>query len=301
LVVLERVCGIILDVNPNTLHVGLNASLLSLDENYRGAGISWYIHNLLCHLPAADPTLRYTAFLHDTQFSPPRGMQVSGIPWPTHSPIQRILWEQAVAPAVLRRKKMDVFHAMAFVSPVLSRLPTVVTVLDLSFLLFPKAFTLVKRLYLQLMTRLSVRRAKQVIAISEHTRQDLIAHLGVPGDRVQTVYCGVDAAFRPLPPAHVEAFRLQKGLPQRFVLFLGTLQPRKNIVRLIEAFARLVDEITDLHLVIAGGKGWFFEPIFARVNALGLQGRVHFPGYVPEEEKALWYNAATCFCFPSLY
>jgi glycosyltransferase involved in cell wall biosynthesis len=103
----------------------------------------------------------------------------------------------------------------------------------------------------------------------------------------------------------VEVFCRRKRLPDRFILFLGTIEPRKNVSRLISAFGQLVASdpraTSDLYLVVAGGKGWLSDPVFARVEALGLQDRVLFPGYVPEEEKALWYNAATCFCFPSLY
>jgi glycosyltransferase involved in cell wall biosynthesis len=94
-------------------------------------------------------------------------------------------------------------------------------------------------------------------------------------------------------------------LPERFILNLGTVEPRKNVVRLIEAYALLLESTTgemgDVYLVIAGGKGWLADPIYARVEELGLHDRVRFVGYVPEEEKRLWYNAATCFCYPSLY
>lgn len=282
-------------------HVGLNASLLSLGENYRGAGINWYIYHLLCHLPEADPGLRYTAFLSDARFRPPPGLRVKRPLWSTQSPFRRIAWEQLVAPWTLRRERVDVLHAMAFASPMLSRLPTVITVFDLSFLKFPQAFQAANRFYLRTMTQMSVRRAEQVIAISEHTRQDVIARLGVPAERVQTVYCGVDPTFVPLPRAEIEAFKVEKGLPERFVLFLGTIEPRKNVVRLIEAFVPLARLFPDVDLVVAGGKGWFFEPVFARAQALGLASRVHFPGYVPEAEKPLWYNAAEVFCYPSLY
>jgi glycosyltransferase involved in cell wall biosynthesis len=287
------------------MHVGLNAHLLSLEKSYRGAGTTWYIYNLLCHLPAADPELRYIAYLHEPRFSPRQGMQVRRPHWSTTAPLGRIAWEQAVAPFVLRRDRIDVLHAMAFVAPLLSPCPTVITVLDLSFLLYPDAFRTFKRSYLRLMTRLSARRARQVIAISESTRRDVISRLGVPAERVQTVYCGVDPRFEPLPTTEVATFRRQEGLPERFVLFLGTIEPRKNVSRLVEAFAQLLatdpETTSDLYLVIAGGKGWFSEPVFAQVEKLGLGDRVIFPGYVPEEDKALWYNAAMCFCYPSLY
>jgi glycosyltransferase involved in cell wall biosynthesis len=170
---------------------------------------------------------------------------------------------------------------------------------------FPAAFKALKRTYLRLMTRLSVRRATKVIAISESTRRDVIELLGVPAERVARIYCGADPGFRPLPASEVEAFRREKGLPERFVLFLGTIEPRKNVVTLVDAFADVIagepSSTGDLQLVLAGGRGWLAEPVYARVEELGLGDRVHFPGYVPEGEKALWYNAATCFCYPSLY
>jgi len=287
------------------IHVGLNAHLLSLEESYRGAGINWYIYNLLCHLPAADPELRYTAYLTEARFPSRQGLRVRRPRWSTRVPAGRIAWEQLVAPFALRQDRIDLLHAMAFVAPLLSPCPTVITVLDLSFLLYPAAFRRFRRSYLWLMVGLSARRARQVIAISESTRRDVIARLGVPPERVRTVYCGVDPRFQPLPADEVEAFRRQKGLPERFVLFLGTIEPRKNVVRLVEAFGTLLSAhpgaLADLHLVVAGGRGWLSEPVFARVEELGLQDRVHFSGYVPEEEKGLWYNAATCFCYPSLY
>jgi glycosyltransferase involved in cell wall biosynthesis len=209
------------------------------------------------------------------------------------------------APFVSRRERIDVWHAMAFVAPLLCPCPTVVTVLDLSFLRFPEAFKAFNRLYLTLMTRISVRRASRVIAISESTRQDVIELLGVSPQRVHRVYCGVDSSLSAASREEIDAFRREKGLPERFILNLGTVEPRKNVVRLIEAYALLLesalDKMDDVHLVIAGGKGWLADPIYARVDELGLHGRVHFVGYVAETEKRLWYNAAACFCYPSLY
>ena len=290
-----------------TLHVGLGAHLLSLGGDYRSAGATWYIHNILHHLPSVTPdvSLEYTAFLYEPRFSPPMGMRVRRPLWATLSPIRRIAWEQMVAPVAARRERIDVWHAMAFVAPLFSPCPTVVTVLDLSFLRYPEAFKAFNRLYLRSMTRASVRRASRVIAISESTRQDVIALLGVAPDRVQRVYCGVEPSFCPAPKAEIEAFRQQKGLPERFVLNLGTIEPRKNVARLVQAYASLVasapGEMADVPLVVAGGRGWLAGPIDACVQELGVQDRVWFTGYVPEAEKRLWYNAASCFCYPSLY
>jgi glycosyltransferase involved in cell wall biosynthesis len=281
------------------IHVGVNAHLLSLDQSYRSAGIHWYIHNLLEHLPEADPGLDYTVFLRDRGYPERAGLRLRRSELPTHRPPVRFLWEQAVQPWAARRAGLDLLHCPAFVGPLMRTVPFVVTVHDLSFLFFPEGFRGGNRTYLRLLTAWSVRRARRVIAVSESTRQDLIRHYGLPADRVDVVYNGVDVAFRPLPPEEVAAFRARQGLPERFLLFVGTLEPRKNIVRLIEAYARLPQPRSQLMLV--GGKGWFFDQVFLRVEELDLAGEVRFVGYIPAEELPWWYNAATALVYPSLY
>jgi glycosyltransferase involved in cell wall biosynthesis len=292
-----------LQTSPQYLHVGLNAHLLSLGRSYRGAGINWYIYNLLRHLPRVAGQHRYTAFLSERRFAPelPLAVQLSRLPT-VHAPV-RIWWEQAIQPLALRRAQVDLLHAMAFVSPLLLPCPAVVTVYDLSFVRFPESFRPLNRLYLRWFTAWSVRRARRVIVISESTRQDVVRFLGKPEEQVDVVYCGVEKRFRPQDPAAVATFRCEKGLPERFILFLGTLEPRKNVVSLLEAYARLVTRDGNLvpALVVAGGKGWFYQRIFAAVERLDLSDRVIFPGYVAEEEKPLWYNAAELFVYPSLF
>ncbi len=129
----------------------------------------------------------------------------------------------------------------------------------------------------------------------------------MPLERISVVYPGVDAAYKPLPVDEVTAFRQEKQLPERFLLHVGTLQPRKNIPVLLEAFARATTRSHALrgnellHLVLVGGKGWLFDEIFRRIEELGIQKRVHFTGYVPDDELPLWYNAALAFVFPSVY
>ncbi len=290
------------------MHIGLNAHLLSLSETYRGAGINWYIHNLLTHLPRVDHDDRYTAFIGDRRFTS-SGLALKLSRLPTSSPPIRIFWEQVFQPFALRKERVDLLHALAFVTPLLSPCPSVVTIYDLSFLLYPESFKRSKRFYLGLFTRLSARRARRIIAISESTRRDVVRLLGVSPEKVEVVYCGIDDAFRPLAEDQVAAFRSKRGLPGRFIFFVGTIEPRKNVTRLIEAFADLRSfdvaqdrfAIRDLRLVIGGAKGWFYEDVFARVEELGLEGAVMFPGYIPINELPLWYNAAELFVYPSLY
>jgi glycosyltransferase involved in cell wall biosynthesis len=282
------------------MHIALNAHLLSLDETYRGAGINWYIHNLLTHLPGVDRDNRYTAFIGDERFANP-GLALKLSRLPTSRPVVRIFWEQVVQPFALQKEGVDLLHALAFVTPLLSPCPSVITIYDLSFILYPESFKGSKHFYLSLFTRLSARRARRIIAISQSTKRDVVRLLGVSPEKVEVVYCGIDEAFRPLAEDRVVAFRSKRGLPERFILFVGTIEPRKNVTRLIEAFADLRFAICDLRLVIGGAKGWFYEDVFARVEELGLTGKVMFPGYIPVSELPLWYNAAELFVYPSLY
>ena len=283
-------------------HIGLNAQLLSLSQSYRGAGISWYIFNLLKNLAqiSVDDFI-YSAFLND----PAASRQLSRINLhfsrlPTQRPIIRIFWEQFVQPLALQRAGVDMLHAMAFVAPLAAPCPFVVTVYDLSFLRFPDAFRPFNRWYLRQFTANTVKRAQAVITISKSTRQDVINFLGVPPARVHTIYCGVDAEFKPLPPQQIADFKASNQLPDDFVLFLGTLEPRKNIDGLISAYAqwRRADP-NALPLVIAGGKGWYTRHIFKKVKTLNLTDSIRFPGYVPQEALPLWYNSATAFVYPS--
>jgi glycosyltransferase involved in cell wall biosynthesis len=194
---------------------------------------------------------------------------------------------------------VDLLHGPAFAGPLIGLCPQVITVHDLSFLRYPEFFRPGNRLYLRAITGISCRRAAAVIAVSDFTAKETAALLRVRPERITTVYHGVAARFRPLPDADIAAFRERKGLPERFILFLGTLEPRKNLLRLVQAFSRLHDPT--LHLVLAGAQGWFYEEIYAEVERLGLGTRVHFPGFVSAEEQPFWYNAARVFAYVSTY
>ncbi len=288
-------------VSHKPIHIGLNAHLLSLAETYRGTGASQYIHNLLLNLPYTDEENRYTVFLGERRFDAPPSLNLKFSRLPTGSPLGRIFWEQAVQPFVLRREGIDLLHSLAFVSPLVSPCPTVVTIYDLSFLLFPRSFQRLRRFYLGLFTRISAQKARRVIAVSENTRRDIVRLLEIPPEKVEVIHCGVGEIFRPLPEGEVDNFRRRRGLPERFILFIGTLEPRKNVATLIEAYSLLIARYPSLKLIIGGAKGWFCEGIFAEVDRLGLQGRVLFPGYIPQRELPFWYNAAELFVYPSLY
>jgi glycosyltransferase involved in cell wall biosynthesis len=280
-------------------HIAINAHLLSGHAGYRSAGVHQYIYQLLCHLEQANDSLRYTVLLGEGEIPPDSPLTQIRSRWPTGRAMVRVPWEQLVQPWVLHQIKADLVHEPVFIAPLLSTCPTVVTIHDLSFIRLPHLFQPAKRLYLTVMTRLSARRARRLIAVSAHTAAESVKLLGVPQERIDVIYHGVDPAFRPLPTSEVEAFRQRQGLPERFLLCVGTLEPRKNHTRLVEAFARIYNG--EIKLVLIGGKGWLYDELFARIKALELSDAVIFPGYVPNEELPLWYNAAAAFAYPSLY
>lgn len=283
----------------NGFHVAINAHLLSGRAWYRSAGVHQYIYHLLRHLEQADDRLRYTVLLGEGVLPPDVALTSLRSRWPTSRAAVRVLWEQFVQPWALHRIGADLVHGPAFVGPLLAPCPVVITVHDLSFIRFPTLFRPANRLYLTVLTRLSARRARRLIAVSAHTGAEITRLLGIAPERIDVVSHGVDPAFRPLPAEEVAVFRQRRGLPERFVLCVGTLEPRKNQTRLVEAFARIHD--SQVKLVLVGGKGWFYDELFARVEALGLSGEVIFPGYVMNDELPLWYNAAMVLAYPSLY
>ncbi|MBI4492450.1 MAG: glycosyltransferase family 4 protein [Chloroflexi bacterium] len=288
------------------MYIAINAQLLSFAATYRSGGISRYIYHLLANLARVQTPHRLAAFVPDLPAAlegwQNGRLQLYATGGLSRRPAGRILWEQLAQPALLRRSGVDLLHSTAYVSPLLWRGPSVLTVCDLSFIRYPEVFNRANRAYLGLLTRLSARRASRVLTISEHTRQDVVRLLGVPPERVATTYCGVDESFRPLDPDQVAAYRAQRGLPARYVLYLGTLEPRKNVLTLLRAFARLRSSKAIPHtLVLAGAPGWQYQGLYERVSALGIESDVRFLGFVPSAEQTLCYNAADLFVYPSLY
>ncbi|HEU5423624.1 MAG TPA: glycosyltransferase family 1 protein [Nitrolancea sp.] len=283
------------------VRIAVLAHLLNFQPGFRQAGVSRYIERLLAALPAAAPEDEIVVFAGrgatkaTAAFDPALRWLPSRLP--TERPGVRILWEQFAAPPALARERIELVHAPVNVAPVLAGRPAVVTVHDLAFLRYPEQYPGTKQRYLRWMTRRSVEHAARVIAVSEHTRRDLLNFYHVAPERVVVVPNGVGPEFRPGDdPAEARALRATHNLPDEFVLFVGTLQPRKNLLGLLRAWARVE---TAAPLVIVGAPGWQYQPIFDEVRVLGIGERVIFTGY--SGDLASWYRAATVFVYPSLY
>ncbi|MDQ2741296.1 MAG: glycosyltransferase family 4 protein [Chloroflexota bacterium] len=282
------------------MRIGLCAYLLHAGSDYRAAGVSTYARQLIEHLPRNAPQHEYLAFVG--RDAPPLPVRSVVAPAPTWRAATRIGWEQAALPLLAARERVDVLHGTVNVVPLLARQPSVVTVHDLAFVRHPERFAIAKRGYLRAAVSASTRRAAHLIAVSENTKRDLVELWNVPEEKISVVYSGVDRRYRPAAPSESMKFRNERFEGRPIILHVGTLEPRKNVDMLVRAFAGARRELGLPHiLALVGAPGWRYQSLFDLVRDLGLQGAVHFAGYVPPDELPDWYNASDFFAYPSVY
>lgn len=220
-------------------------------------------------------------------------------PFPTPNEYFRALWEQSVVPAAVARMRADVYHSPNYILPLALACPAVVTIHDL-FYLDRAIQKLRSHLYLSAMTAFSVRRARRIICVSEYTRDRLLAHVPEAAPRVRVIGEGVGSEFQPPSGAAVAELRERLGLCRPFVLFVGTMEPRKNLARLMRAFERAVLRGGLEHdLVIAGPAGWKEGPIRHVYERSGVRDRIRLAGYLSEDDLPVMYGAADLFAYPS--
>jgi len=218
------------------------------------------------------------------------------------------LWTHARLAAEMLLHPPEVLFVPAHVVPLIHP-RTVVTVHDLGYLYFPQAHPTLSRMYLDLSTRWSARVAAHVIADSQATRDDLVCHYGLSPDKITVAYPGRDESLRRVDdPSSIEVTRQRYSITGEYLLYIGTLQPRKNLLRLVQAYSNLKSQISNLKsqvsnlkLVLAGSQGWLYDEILAEVKRLGLEGRVVLPGRVADEDKAALLSGAMALVHPSLY
>jgi glycosyltransferase involved in cell wall biosynthesis len=279
--------------------IGIDASRATREQRTGTEGYSLHLIRALLEL---DQHNEYVLYFN----RPPRpGLFPASPRWRARvMPCPR-LWTHVRLSLEMLAAPPDVLFVPAHVLPIVHPRRSVVTVHDLGYRHEPQAHRLLDRLYLELSTRYNARAASQVIADSAATKRDLVQLYGTDPQRITVVPLGVDELFQPVnDAARLAAVRAQYGIPGDYLLYVGTLQPRKNLVRLIEAWNKIRNsnfEIRNWVLVIAGKRGWLYEEIFATVQRLGLEGQVLFPGYVPEEDLPALLSGATAFVLPSLY
>lgn len=208
-------------------------------------------------------------------------------------------WTQVGLPVNLfLQNNADVFLTLTHYAPRFSPIPTIVSVMDLSFLHFPSTFKKDDLYQLKNWTKYSVLNSKKVITISQSSKDDIIKFYKVPESKVQVVHLGLKEINMESSSKSLREF----GINQKFILFVGTLQPRKNIVSLIKAYAILPQALKDSHqLVIVGKKGWLYDEILSAPAKFGVEERTLFLDYVTDQDLPNFYKSAEVFVLPSLY
>jgi len=273
---------------------------------HQHAGLGRYAQELLLALAAADGQNEYVVFYNNPAAArvdpslerfPKITTPLSYKPWR----LSAMLAHFTRIPQDHLFSGVDLFHATDHLLPYFRRVKSVFTLHDLIFLFHPETHKPLNRWFLTLMMPRFLRAADAIIAVSECTKRDAIRFYGIPEEKITVIYEGVNPRFRPVGPEAMAAVRARYGLPEHFILYVGTIEPRKNLTVLLEAFSNLQSAICNLHLVFVGKKGWLYEGFFHRLRELGLEDRVIFTGYVPDEDLPAIYSAADLFVFPSLY
>lgn len=217
----------------------------------------------------------------------------------------RRLWTHRRLAAELRRRPPDLLFVPAHVLPIGCRVPAVVTVHDLGYEFFPESHPASRLAYLRWSTRRHARLAAGILVDAGPTREALVARYGADPARIDVVHLAADADFAPAAPEAIAALRQQLDLPEsaRYLLHVGTIQPRKNLERLLRAFAQLLEFEPELRLILAGASGWGAEAegLRAQAGELGLGDRLLLPGYLPRDQLPALYSGAEAFVLPSLY
>jgi glycosyltransferase involved in cell wall biosynthesis len=207
----------------------------------------------------------------------------------------------------LFRRQTDITHFFNFLVPPRIDGKVINTIHDLSFLLYPETMDKRNLGFLKKNIQYSVDRPDKIITISENSKNEIIKHLQVDSNKIEIIYPGVDYhAYHTIhDQLSIDAVMNKYHLPKEYILYMGTLEPRKNIVGIVEAFSMLKRNTgvatKQVRLVLAGKKGWLYEPIFSKVQELGLEQEVVFTDYVEEKDKPIIYGQARAFVFPSLY
>ena len=274
------------------LHVAIDARL----AHYTSGGIVRYTLQLAAALATIAPEHRFTLLRSVRQRRGLPGgpnLRSAGLLTPPHH-----RWEQLTLPLDIWRVRPDVLHSPDFIPPFRRPCPAVITVHDLGFLHYPETLTEESRRYYGQVGR-AIQSAERIIAVSHHTARDLAERLGTT-ERVRVVYNGVGAEFRPAPEAEIAVARAAYGLDKPYILFLGTLEPRKNLGTLLRAF-QIVRDRHDVLLLLAGRRGWLYQPILDAIGELGLRDDVRTVEDAKPDDFPALYSGAVAFAYPSLY
>ncbi|MBD3341425.1 MAG: glycosyltransferase [Candidatus Lokiarchaeota archaeon] len=284
------------------MNIGIN--LLPIRRELTGVGV--YAYNIVEQLLQIDKFNRYFIFNNKEsddvfQFNTDN-TQVITFPIRAQNVFKRIFWEQFIFPLYLKKYKIDVLFSPSTILPVFSGCYNIICIHDLTPYHVEKKFTKLRSFYVKKMIALSARLADKVLTVSQNTKRELHDLIGISEQKIAITYNGINKLILDSDRSGWIKYKKEKHIPNNYLLYVGTLEPGKNIDALISAFEILKDTYKLPHkLVIAGGKGWMFDSIFQKINNKNLNDQIILTGYVPNEYLRLLYQDSDLFIFPSLY
>jgi glycosyltransferase involved in cell wall biosynthesis len=269
------------------------------------AGIGRYAGSLAKALVARAPGRVALFYNEDTCSRLPPGLE--NVPSRTvragYKPWRMAVWIGHLARVGFDRliPRAELFHATEHLLPPLQGVPTVLTVHDMIFRLFPEHQKRLNYWYLNATMPMYCRRAGAIITVSQSSKQDIVNQYRLDPSKITVVYEAASPEFTPADAATVEGVRRRYGLPERFLIHVGTIEPRKNLTRLVEALQMLREQGVRIPLVVVGSRGWLYAEFFRKLAELDVRDSVVFPGYVPAGDLPPLYSAATAAVVPSVY
>lgn len=289
------------------MRIGIDISLTVGEK----AGVGNYCHNLVRSLGTIDHKNKYLLFpfyyyifhpdFKKTDCAPHKNFRLN-LHWLSKKIID-YLWKSDRIPRRWFFPAVDVLHSTTFCVPKTGYKKLIITIYDVSFLTHPEYHLEENIAHCHKGTLEAVQCADKIIAISEHTKKDLIHYYHCDPRKIVVTLLGVDGRFKPLDDAaRIDAAKKRYGITKKFIFNIGSIEPRKNISGLVEAYAMLPDQIQEEYdLIIGGGKGWKNSTLYETVVRLKLEDRVKFIGFVDDEDLPYLYNGATIFVYPTFY
>lgn len=283
------------------MNIAVNALLYSVGQDYRQTGISRYIDRLLANFGPLLNDDTCTAFVSAEAEPDWPGITVQQTSVPAGSPRQRIQWEHLRLPGRLRAGGFDLFHGPVNTIPLQPvRIKKVVTIHDLAFLRFPEQVTRQRWAYLKALIAHAACHADAILVPSQATARDVQELLKRPARQIHVTPLGVDTHFTRAPADQVASVRREYGLEKPYLLTVGTIEPRKNLARLIAAFAHLHADL-EHDLVLVGPQGWLTDEIESAIKSSGIEDRIKRTGFVGDAGLVGLYSGADAVVVPSIY
>lgn len=277
---------------------------IAIDGNEANAtkrvGIGKYAFNLLCGLSKYQDKHSFSILFKDP---PKEDLPEQTNKWKYFQIGPSFLWSQIAFPYYLiTHRKYDAVFSPTHYGPRLTPIPSIISIMDLSYIYYPELFKKQDLYKLTNWTSYSVKQASFILTISEFTKKDIIKNYQVNEDKIIVTYPGYNSKIYNINYANseVEAIKNKYSL-NKYLIFVGTIQPRKNITKLVEAYKILISKHENLKLVIVGKKGWLFELVFNILAPYIKDKKVFYLDYLPDKEIVLLYQGALAFVLPSLY